>query len=289
MAKKTTATIIADGSTIADDSENEFLQSVKSAEDFIYKELLMILNTVNVSAGKLQTNTEAQNFLMGIDAKILDALKKAKYPNAVMQFVKNFKLISQNIQEVHKSLNGITVTDQSIAPILTLERQNTIAKLTAGLQKDFVGPIRQSLYRNIFLGEGVSSIEKTVREYALSDKNKDSRLLSYVTQVSRDAVQQFDGSIQSKIAAEFGFNGVIYIGSLIKDSRAQCRKWVEMGELSNDVLESEITWAMNGGEYKGLKCSGMNPDTNVATFSIYRGGYNCRHRAIPTFISPKKK
>lgn len=282
MAKSFTQIINA-GDKIFDGSETTLERSTKDAEVFIYDELIKLLNTVDVSGGKLQTNTNAENFLMSLDKRIYDALNKSDYNNSVLKYTKSFNEIAVNAQELQMKFNGINITDKQINPFLKLEVNSTIDKLTgSGMAKDFVNPIRESLYRNILLGADVTSVEQTLKDFVVSSANGDSKLLKYVKQTSRDALQQFDGTIQANIAQELQLNAKRYIGSLIKDSRKQCVRWIEQndGILLLSDLQDEIDWAFAYG-------SGMNPNCTIFTFDIYRGGYNCRHRSIPTNVFAK--
>jgi len=47
-----------------------------------------------------------------------------------------------------------------------------------------------------------------------------------------------------------------------------------MGRIEEERLQQEINWAFQNGQ-------GMIPETNPDNFIINRGGYNCRHEAIP--------
>jgi hypothetical protein len=69
---------------------------------------------------------------------------------------------------------------------------------------------------------------------------------------------------------------------LIEDSRSQCVRWVKKRILQKSELDSEISWANNNG-------SGMIAGTNKENFAVYRGGYNCRHSAIPFKLTPSQK
>ncbi|MFN9108950.1 MAG: hypothetical protein ACK5XN_02555, partial [Bacteroidota bacterium] len=104
----------------------------------------------------------------------------------------------------------------------------------------------------------------------------------YVKQVSRDALGQFDGQINAKIADEFGLDAFRYVGSIIDDSRSQCVRWVGKRILEKSEMQSEINWANNNG-------SGMIPGTTPENFLVYRGGYNCRHRAIPFKLTKSQR
>jgi len=71
-------------------------------------------------------------------------------------------------------------------------------------------------------------------------------------------------------------NAFQYIGSLVTDSRPQCERWIikKGGVLKYSELEKEISWAYSNGK-------GMIPGTNKDNFGTYRGGYNCKHSAVP--------
>lgn len=78
----------------------------------------------------------------------------------------------------------------------------------------------------------------------------------YVTQISRDTLNQFDGQINGRIAEEYGLNAFRYVGSIIEDSRPQCVQWVAMRTLLKEDLPALIASATASG-------SGMIPGTNA--------------------------
>ncbi len=282
--------IIRTGERLMEKSEEDIIRQVERAEVGILDEINKVFDKLDVSSGKLQNSTKAQEFLMNLEEKIFGALKKAEYPDAVKKFVKSFDLIEQNIIDLHSEMNNIEIAQKQIDPFKKLEVKNTISKLTeAGLAKDFVNPVRQALYRNIITGASITDTQKFLRDFIKTNTNSDGRLLRYVKQISRDSISQFDGTVQANIATELGLNAKRYVGSLIRDSRAQCMKWVTQnnGIIMLEDLAEEIRWAQNNGTYKGKRAQGMISDTNVNTFDIYRGGYNCRHRSIPTFVRKK--
>jgi hypothetical protein len=100
--------------------------------------------------------------------------------------------------------------------------------------------------------------------------------------VARDSINQYDGSIQNVIKNELELNDFIYSGSIIKDSRCQCRYWVYKIKLKKEDLIDEIQIALDGRSLGGCNCSGMIPGTTIDNFAVNRGGYACRHRAIAT-------
>lgn len=276
------------GIRIMDISSNRLSDKVKKIEASLFEELISLFNSVNLTEGKLSNSQKAEEFLASLDVRINSKLKSSGYYEAVGKFTKDFDLIGKNIQNMHSFYNDINITDSQILPFKRIEVNNTIDKLLgSGLSKDFINPVRQSLYRNVLFGATIEETEKNLRDYVISTGDKDSKLMRYVKQVSRDSISQFDGSVQQAIGMELKLDAKRYVGSLIEDSRAQCIKWVEMRVIPLEELQSEINWALRNGTYNGQRASGMNPETSVNTFDIYRGGYNCRHRSIPTKLSSK--
>lgn len=294
MPKLSLDEIIEKGERIVETSEDKLIRSILSAEPIIYDELMKLFDSIDVTSGKIQNSTKAQQFLAKLEEKIFGALKKAGYSDAVTGYLKNYDLMSRNIIEVQDALNGQRITASQIEPIKKIEIENTISRLNeSGLYKDFIQPIKESLYRNILTGSTITETQKFIKNFVTSTSEGDSRLMRYVKQVSRDSISQFDGNVQANIAKELNLNAKRYVGSLLKDSRAQCVKWVTQnnGIIMLDDLKEEITWALKNGTFtfrgQQLRASGMNADTTVATFDIYRGGYNCRHRSLPTYVAKK--
>lgn len=223
---------------------------------------------------------------MSLDGRITDALYNSKYRLGVSSLLKDYDKIVQNNIDIQDKLNQVNITQKSLRDIKNLEVENTVDRfLGAGLNKDFIAPLRQTIYRNVMLGGSVEETKAAIEAYILSTADKDSVLKRYVGQVARDSVMQFDGSIQQSIAAELDLTDYIYTGSIILDSRDQCVYWAGKGELNGDDLAEEIADAKAGESLTGEKpCSGMNPSCEVNTFSVFRGGWNCRHRAISVLL-----
>lgn len=270
-------------------AEADFTTQVKRSEAALLAEIKKLFSVIDVTNGKLQTNKKTTEFLLSLESRITGALKSSGYNQAVTDLLKNFDFLKQNNIDIQSTLNGATIGQSQLNDITKLETQNTINRLTgAGISKDFIDPIRQSIYRSVTLGADINDAQKTIEDYVLTQDGKDSKLLKYTKQVARDSLSQYDGAIQAAIGDELGLTDYIYVGSLIIDSRAQCRYWVDKTRLPGAELKAEIETALRNGNLGGKKCSGMIPETTVSTFAIYRGGYNCRHRAIITKLAGTK-
>jgi len=281
--------IIKSGDGILLNGPLALLDSTKAIELLIYKALLELFDNVDITNGKLSSSPKAEDFLASLDYRIFQAMKKNGYGNAVSDFTGNFDLLTDNLQDLHQKLGNGIIEKKDINALKRIEVQNTVSNLTEkGLYKDVIAPLRKDLYRNIMFGASLQDTENMVRGYILSTEGQDSKLLRYVKQISTDALHQYDGSVNQMAKDKLGLNATQYVGSLIEDSRAQCMKWVGMSIIKDENLQEEIDWALAGGQFSNKKCSGMIPGTNIDNFCIQRGGFLCRHRAIPIRVKKGK-
>lgn len=261
--------------------EDQLLTSTAQVEKYIYDSLMGIFKNVDISNGRLSSSAKAEEFLLSLDQRVFDAFNKTGYKDAVKTFTGKYDLVSDNVQKLHEALGHGLIPAKDIASIKRLQVNDTLGRLTEqGMYKDLIQPVRQGLYRNVLFGATVEETEQLITDYVLSKPTKNSKLLNYVGQVAADSLRQFDGSINQTAKNTLNLNATQYVGSLIKDSRAQCMKWVAMDVIRDEDLADEIDFAFNGS-YNGKKCGGMIPGTNTVTFLINRGGFRCRHRAFP--------
>jgi hypothetical protein len=275
--------LISKGESAMLSAEEAFVGDIRGIEAQLLKEIYKLLDVVDVKGGKLQNSKETIAFLNSIEKRIDEALKKSGYTSSVKNYLKNFDTIRQNNIDISSALNKVDISYASLNDVTRLEIENTIDKLlVSGISRDFKIPIRESLYRNVVLGATIQETRETIKDYIISNDGKDSKLLRYATQVSRDSINQYDGAIQTVIKNQLDLKDFIYSGSIIKDSRCQCRYWVNKIKLPAEELADEIEKALDGRSLGGCACSGMIPGTNLGNFAVNRGGYSCRHRAIAT-------
>lgn len=275
--------LINEGESINDNASSKFETSIKLIEASLVNEIRKLFKNVDVTGGKISTNKKTIEFLASLENRIKSALKDSGYNAKVSDLLKNFDLIKANNIKLQDVVNGINIADASLTDIQRIEVQNTIDKLLgSGINADFINPMREALYRNIALGGSIGDAEAIIEKYVVTKGNNKSVLMRYAGQVARDSISQFDGMIQGVIGQELDLKDFLYSGSLITDSRSQCVYWVGKRVLLREELEQEINTALNKGYLGGKKCSGMIPGTNLTNFSAFRGGYNCRHRAIAT-------
>ena len=233
------------------------------------------------------TSAKATALTLEIEQLMVDAIQGSQYPGNVGKFLKDYNgIIDFNIS-IHEELNGIGAKEieDLVNPFLRQQIATTTEQLTgAGMNEAVIKPVQESLQNNVIAGADIQDAENTLRGFIEGDAERLGALDRHVSQISRDAIHQFDGLVNAQIADEFGLDAYNYVGSLIDDSRPQCVRWVRKkgGVLPIETLPAEIRWANNSG-------TGFIPGTNVKNFPSLRGGYNCRHQAIPFKMSEEER
>lgn len=265
--------LINEGDRIKADAVEAFQKSTGKISKRIYDRVMDRLAALQV-AGSIE---EQQRLIAGIEQELLTILNSSGYPSEVAQFLRVFGDVTDNVIEVQQELSAITITPELLSPLQTAFVEDAAKYLTdAGIQYEFIQPIKDVLTNTFLTGADFGDVRTQLETLILGDAERLGGLERFVSQTATDSINQYDGLIQKKISTEFEMKWYRYSGSLIETSRPQCERWVEKfgGWLHESEFAQQIEWAINNG-------SGMVPTTTPSNFTIYRGGYNCRHRMIP--------
>lgn len=256
--------------TIAE-SQKQFAKNALKLQDAFIKELRRSVSKLSTSRGRLENNADNRKFAAGILKQVEAINKKIGLQNSVQLLFKDFGEMGLDLQKVHKDLSGIKLTQGFLSSYEEFAIQNLVYKMQGqGMDTALVQPIREALYRSVLQqGDLISTIDSL--EEQLGSKDQYAR---YYTQTSRDALYGYAGTVNQGVANAYDLDGIMYVGDLVEDSRPQCARWVEQETLKVADLEDEIRWAYRNG-------SGMIAGTTSENFCELRGGYNCRHEAIP--------
>lgn len=239
-----------------------------------YEETVIKSNGLDMKA---KSKLVAENSL-----KMQDAFKKffdenPSYQKELSKFLTNFDKLNVLNVEGFKTINNLSVKEamKSMTPQQNFLRDNTLTNLQSkGMYQSFIEPMTQILNSNALLGTSIKDAKKYMKDYIAGDPKSTPKMKQYADQVVQDGLHQYDGQIKGLIANEFELDCILYVGSLITDSRAQCARWHDKETLKVSELQKEIDWAYKNG-------SGMIPGTTPANFLENRGGFRCRHMAIP--------
>jgi len=267
------------------DSENELLSKFDSIEKDIYNAVLKKVKTFNQKDGKIVFDDDNVTSINEINQIVAESIQKSDYVNQVKQYLRDFDTIKEFNFDIQKDVNDLSrgELEDLINPVQRGIVNQTLTNLTGqGVNTNFIDPLREGIYKNVVAGTTITDLEGYLNAFINTNPERMGQFKRYVSQVSRDALNQFDGQVNSRIADEFGLDAFRYVGSIIEDSRPQCVRWVGKGVILKEDLSNELNWAYSNG-------TGMIPGTTTDNFAVYRGGYNCRHSAIPFKLTKSQR
>lgn len=261
---------------LIDQAEEKLLTDLQSIQEEVNRKVLEITKKFSAKGGNFVPDSLTNELVLEMRAEIKKIMARSKLMDSMSEFLTNFDdIIKLNVDQ-QKIMNGLKIPIKEFSKTKQFMVDRTLYSLTeSNVNLNVIEPIRGILYNNVQFGGSLVKTEKALREIIVGDKTgKLGGLERWVGQMARDSIHQFDGQVNQEIKVGYGLNSTAYLGSLLKDSRPQCKRWVGMGEILDEELPGEIAWANNNG-------TGFNKYTDTTTFCVYRGGYNCRHSAIP--------
>jgi hypothetical protein len=246
---------------------------VKAVVEWITK-----FKTTNGSIIRTKANTDR---LSGFSTAVNRFLLNAGYNAMLDGFLENFDAVSDAQIEIHGELNDIKLTRSFINPFKSWAVNNVISDMVGqGLNENLINPLRSELFIAVNQGSTLTDVITSIAGQLTTTEARQGVLKRIALQASRDALGQYDGIVNEAVRKSYRLDALLYVGSLVKDSRAQCERWVDydkngkIGMILFEDLEQEIEWAENNG-------TGMIPNTTPENFCQNRGGFNCRHICYP--------
>ncbi len=265
---------INDGSRIISKGTKKISSDVKALTPAFIDGVLKGLEKMDVKGGMILSDSQRNRKIINdIRVNVKNVLQGVGYFKKVNDFLFNFDLLTDFQKGVHLKLSDISIKGKQITPFRNWAIDKVLFDMQGlGLDAALINPIRQEMKKAVDLGGNFQDMSRNVEAFLRGGKN--GKLDRLVQLASNDSLGQFNGLVNNAVRKEFGLDAYIYVGSLIEDSRPQCVRWVAMRELPIDTLGSEIAWAKRNG-------TGMILATTKSTFAQFRGGFGCRHDAIP--------
>lgn len=275
---------------------DDFLKEVQKIQRNVFKESIDFYieewaKTQNLSVA--EKSSLAATAVNRYEKRIYDAIgKNFDYQSKIRSYLGDFGLIDEINEKIHAQQNDIDIrkivraANKNKRELISQTAKGVVGEISdeklvsnlsgQGMRDQFTKPVKRMIYQNLMTGTPGSKVKTILHDYIIGKKDEIGQLERWTGQITRDALSQYDGAINDMVRVEFDLNAFQYIGSLVKDSRPQCERWViqKNGVLLYSEIEKELAWARSNGQ-------GLIPGTNKDNFATYRGGYNCRHTAIP--------
>jgi hypothetical protein len=275
--------MIGDAEKMIAEALDKLRADVLENEAALYDLLVRFVFSLETKAGgRLSRGRDNRRAVLRFDTEIEKFLIESGYRDTVQNFLVNFDEL-ENIQKgIYKDLNGINLKSDFLNPYKEWAARRVIRDLdsTGALAGAVVDPIQNALFGTVQKGGSLSDLFDEIEALVLTNDDRRGILSRYTIQVTRDTLNGYEGAVGDAVKTVYNLNAIKYTGSIGRDSRPQCIRWLnktengEAGVLLLEDLEREINWAYNNG-------SGMHPGTTPDNFLQHRGGYNCRHHGYP--------
>ncbi len=245
----------------------------------VLDEILSLLNDLDVKNGQIVISKENLRTIERISDDLKKVFLNDEYLKSVKEFAKEFdKQALLNNKVIDSGLGEISTPIASEAYIQTAKKSSVTALVNTS---EFITPIQTILENAVVNGASLKDTIDSIRTFATGNDQVDSKVLSYVKQISNDSFAIADRSYTSIISEYLDNDWYYYAGGEKQTTRCFCEQRV-----GNYYHYKEIeAWGKgeNLGECNigGGKWAGQIAGTNESTIYSYLGGYNCMHSLIP--------
>lgn len=262
----------------ATDALNTVLDKTQNS---IYRLAVSRLKDLDVDPdGYIRASSANRKIIRGVNKAFDEGLVKGGYINGLNKFTKTISVLDSlnagYFEGIGKAFNANSLSIRS----LQKQTLSTIESLLLnnGLETQIKAPLSNMLFQNINSGGSYSGMLQQVKDYIVGGDNE-GKLMHYVKQITRDALNNYSRSYQSSVGNALGLEFYQYVGGLMPESRDFCRDRAG-GYFHQKEIES---WA-------NLSWKGKRSDTTESSIFIYAGGANCNHQIMPvsTSIVPKQ-
>lgn len=271
MAEKQTSKNII---RITEDAVKKFLAGVSVTQRGILRRINGLLRDLEISNGDILPNRNNIRQLNLIKADLTNIVVDPAYKKRVNSFLLNFDRIKKETDALYALQQGFNANKQVFKEVLRSSVDLTKnSLLEAGINQNVINPMIDILNNGITAGSNLSEMEETLRTLIVGDNQRLGGLERYVSQISRDALNQYASNYNDSISTNLGMEWYFYSGTLVDDSRSYCIERAGKYFHIKEVQDVPSQWA------------GKIPGTNSGNILIRRGGYNCSHLYLAVLIN----
>jgi hypothetical protein len=200
------------------------------------KQVVDWISKFRTTSGNLVRSKENLARLGSFKTALNRFLEKAGYNVMVSGFLENFDEIGANTQLAQQELNGLEITKSFLNPFKRFAVNNVIAAMQGqGLNTNLINPLKGELLIAVNQGSSLTDVVTSIAGQLTTSEARQGVLKRISLQASRDALLQYDGIVNEAVRKSYKLDALLYVGSLVKDSRLQCEEWVNFEENGKKV------------------------------------------------------
>lgn len=282
---------------IQDEKTEQAVASLQKFEEQLYNKLIVFL--AQITHGGTLSATPAQ--LAQLNNAIVNWTKELGYADIVDAYLKGLDDVDrENIRYYGSQTNKRTlqrIQNEAINSPLTAEYRRQVSDnlRSTGAKAAIVDKIDEVLRLQAIRGMTFDQAALELKALVTTTEGGAGIAERHFKQVAVDAISQYDGVIQERLADRFQPKAGRYLASVIETTRPVCDHIKERfgnGLITREQLRSilneycpdgnpsqeKITYdTVNGVQRTAKKGAGMIEGTTLENFAVNRGGYQCRH------------
>lgn len=283
-------------------ANTDIIKDVQEFERKFAEVVIALLKKFTSRDGILEPSASDFQIVQAIEKEIDKAIKQLGYLKAVENFLPNIDNVQDELLRVIPRINPKVDFSKDIVN-LTQERKIVIDSLAGNLSSptsikaNIKAPIKRIITNAVNNRMPYNEAVRIIKNNVVGDSKQGGRLSRYVKQVSTDALNQWSGTINAKVGANYAMVDYLYSGPTKTTSRPQCRRWLHKtytdeqgrarrgygGLMTKEMIEDQMQKAAKTVGRKTLNFSGYSSFAfpTVNNFAIIRGGHNCDDFATP--------
>ena len=251
---------------------NTFLSMTAKQNEQLWKELLVLLEGLEVKDGVILSNASNLAKSQEITQRLQQVMFSGDYLEGLKGFIGQFDSQAGMVNEIFAGRFDDFVSDSSMyKAIINQSKKTTLALFDqTAIDKAWAEPMRRIMQDNILVKGTYNDLVGVLKDYVLGSPEREAALSRYVSLYARDSFNIYNRTYTHFLAEDIGAEFYEYVGGQVEDSRDFC-----IARAGRKFSKKEVqSWA-------NLSWQGKNPSTTEATIFEYAGGYNCMHSILP--------
>lgn len=251
-------------------------ESATKTQALIYDLLRRRLDEFTYIDGKLDPTQPLAQKIMKIQRE-MEYIIGRYYSPRITEYLATFDNVDDVTISLHQSYNELVIKKSLLTSTRRTIYDQAEYYLIDGLADAYIQPAKYLLMQVVTNGISLKDARSLLKNWndgeltagsKLTSDRATPRLQAYSTQIARDSLYGYQGSIQQTIGKEYDLTKFLYVGGLVKDSRPFCKHLVS---LKRKIDITEVPPLVE--KYP----AGLKPNTTKKNFVVNRGGYNCQH------------
>lgn len=264
----------------------KFQSKIPGIQSNIANEIELLLKNMDLKGGNVANTVNNLKAIGTIQNKINKIILSPEYIEAVKDLVATFNTVAKLQNQYFETVSNEFKPSTLLNEIKTQSINSVVQYLTEdGLRANITNKVTDILRLNITTGASYKEMRAQLSDFITANKDTVGVLERYTSQITTDALSQFNGSYSQTVTQSLGLKWHIYSGSLLTTSREFCvhlvkKKYIYEKELPT-IIEGDIDGSKMVLNQKTDLPLGMIDGTNKDNFAVLRGGYNCAHGYTP--------